>query len=55
MPGATDADIRKFKKDIDDGREEYEGEIIYKNTEYEFEIDAQTGEIIKWESEAIND
>ena len=55
VPGATDADIRKFKKDIDDGREEYEGEIIYKNTEYEFEIDAQTGEIIKWESEAIND
>lgn len=55
VPGATDADIRKFKTDIDDGREEYEGEIIYKNTEYEFEIDAQTGEIIKWESEAVND
>lgn len=55
VPGATDADIRKFKKDIDDGREEYEGEIIYENTEYEFEIDAQTGGIIKWESEAVND
>lgn len=55
VPGATDSDIREFKKDFDDGREEYEGKIIYNNTEYEFEINAQTGEIITWETESVFD
>ncbi len=54
VPGATDADIREFKRDFDDGREEYEGEIIYNNIEYQFEINAKNGEIIKWESESVN-
>lgn len=49
VPGATAENIREFKKDFDDSREEYEGKIIYNNMEYEFEIDAKTGEIIKWE------
>ena len=53
VPGATKENIRGFKKDFDDGRTEYEGEIIYNKTEYEFEIDAETGEIKKWESESI--
>ncbi len=53
VPGATDADIREFRKDFDDGREEYEGKIIYNNTEYEFEINAKTGEVITWESESV--
>lgn len=55
VPGAADADIREFKKDRDNGREEYEGKIIYNNTEYEFEIDATSGEILKWESESVTD
>lgn len=55
VPGATDADIREFRKDFDDGREEYEGKIIYNNTEYEFEINAKTGEVITWESESVFD
>lgn len=55
VPGAADADIREFKKDRDDGREEYEGKIVYNNTEYEFEINAENGEIIKWESESVHD
>lgn len=55
VPGATEKDIREFKKERDNGREEYEGAIIYNNTEYEFEIDAQTGEITKWESESVFD
>ena len=29
--------------DLDDGKYIYEGDIIYQQTEYEFEIDANTG------------
>lgn len=35
-------------KEYDDGRMLYEGEIIYGNTDYDFEIDAQTGDILEW-------
>ena len=52
VPGATMQDIRQFKKDRDDGRYVYEGEILYNKTEYDFEIDAQSGEIISWEHES---
>ncbi len=51
VPGAKTEDIRKFKKDRDDGRYVYEGEILYNKTEYDFEIDAQSGEIISWDQE----
>lgn len=51
VPGATVENIREFKKEFDDGREEYDGKITYNNMEYEFEIDAKTGEIIKWETD----
>lgn len=37
----------------DDGMYIYEGEIVYDNKEYEFEIDATTGNIIKWEVEYL--
>lgn len=53
VPGATEANIIKFKKDYDDGRVEYEGEIVYNGMEYEFEVDAQTGNITKWEVESV--
>ena len=52
VPGATMQDIRQFKKDRDDGRYVYEGEILYNKTEYDFEIDAESGEIIGWEQES---
>jgi len=55
VPGAEDKHIRTFRKDYDDGRTEYEGEIYYKAVEYEFEIDARTGEILSWEAETIFD
>ncbi len=55
VPGATAENIREFKKDFDDGREEYDGKIVYNNTEYEFEIDAKTGEFITWKSESVFD
>ena len=50
VPGATAQDVR-IELDRDDGRYKYEGEIIYNNTEYDFEIDANTGNILKWEEE----
>ncbi|MBQ8392105.1 MAG: PepSY domain-containing protein [Clostridia bacterium] len=51
VPGATEENIRKFKKDRDDGKYVYEGEILYNKTEYDFEIDAESGEIISWDQE----
>lgn len=53
VPGATEADIWEFSTDRDDGRLEYEGEIIYSNTKYEFEIDGYSGTIRNWEVESV--
>ena len=53
VPGATEANIIKFKLDMDDGRWEYEGEIVYNNMEYDFTIDANTGAVLEWEAETI--
>lgn len=55
VPGAALTDIREFKADSDDGRMEYEGTIVYDKTEYDFEIDAATGEFLSWEAESIFD
>ena len=55
VPGASEADIHEFKTDIDDGRKVYEGKIIYNKTEYEFEIDSETGKFYTWEQESILD
>lgn len=49
VPGASEKNITKFGQDHDDGRTVYEIEIIYERTEYEIEIDAATGEIVKME------
>ena len=51
VPGATESDIIKFETDRDDGRIEYEGEILYSGMKYEFEIDAYSGTIRSWEAE----
>lgn len=51
VPGATESDIIKFETDRDDGRIEYEGEILYSGMKYEFEIDAYSGSIRSWEAE----
>ena len=51
VPGAKASDIREFKVDRDDGRIEYEGEIVYDGMEYEFEIDAYSGAIRNWDVE----
>lgn len=52
VPGAAEADIREFKTDLDDGRLEYEGKIIYNEMKYKFEIDGYSGAIRSWEAES---
>ena len=46
VPGATESDIR-IELDHDDGRYKYEGDIIYERVEYDFEIDADSGDILE--------
>ena len=50
VPGATESDVR-MELDNDDGQYKYEGDIIYDQREYEFEIDANTGIILEWSEE----
>lgn len=52
VPGAEDKNLR-LSLEYDDGRLLYEGEIIYGNTDYDFEIDAQTGDILEWSEEKL--
>ena len=54
VPGATESNIR-LHLDTEDGVAVYEGSIVYNNVEYEFEIDAATGKIVKWSSEPVFD
>ena len=54
VSGATEKDIYEWKLDYDDGRPEYEGKIIYGGTEYEFAIDAASGNVTEWEAETLN-
>ena len=50
VPGAGEEHL-KLKLDYDDGRALYEGEIHYGGQEYEFELDAASGAVLKWEAE----
>ena len=50
VPGAAAQNI-SIELDEDDGWYIYEGDIVYDGMEYEFEIDANTGNIMKWEEE----
>lgn len=54
VSGAAEKDIYEWKLDYDDGRPEYEGKIIYGGTEYEFTIDAASGNVTEWEAETLN-
>ena len=53
VPGATEDDIVEFRKDPDNSRAEYEGEIHYNGMEYEFEMNAYDGTILEWDEEPI--
>lgn len=48
---APNATLVKLEFDFDDGRAVYEGELREGRTEYDFEIDAATGNFIKWEQD----
>lgn len=52
VSGAGEQNIRIWE-DLDDGRITYEGEIFYNNVEYDFEVDASTGQILEWSSERL--
>lgn len=48
VPGAKNSNIREIHLDRENGRMVYEGEIYYNGWEYEFDIDAVTGAVVKW-------
>lgn len=52
VPGASETDL-KMELEFDDGKYTYEGDIIYQQQEYEFEIDANTGTFLKWSEENL--
>ena len=55
VPGASESNIRKVELDRDDGRLEYEVEIVYNHMEYDFDIDASTGTILSRDVESVWD
>lgn len=52
---AGDGRVVKIKKDQEDGRIVYEGEIHTATKEIEFEIDAKTGKVLDWDVERLDD
>ena len=54
VPGASNSHVKKINLDRENGRMVYEGEIYYNGQEYEFDIDAVTGDIVKWKVDEIS-
>lgn len=52
VSGASEQNLR-MTAERDDGRISYEGEVIYNGMSYDFELDAQTGDILEWSEEAL--
>lgn len=52
VSGASEQNIRIWEEK-DDGCVTYKGQIIYSDTEYDFEVDASTGQILEWSSERL--
>lgn len=50
VEGASEMDIR-IKYERDDGKDIYEGSLVYEGTEYEFELNAKDGQILEWSEE----
>ncbi|MEG0829249.1 MAG: PepSY domain-containing protein [Anaerovoracaceae bacterium] len=53
VKGAKDSDLR-LKLDTENGKQVYEGEILHDGKEYDFEMDANSGEFVEWSEEAAN-
>ena len=51
----ADVEFRKCKLDRDDGIQEYEVEFVQGETEYDYSIDAATGDILEKDSESVYD
>ena len=49
VPGANSSHVKEIHLDRENGRMVYEGEIYHNGWEYEFDIDASSGSIIKFE------
>lgn len=54
VSGATDADITKASIDNENGTLIYEIEIIYNEMEYDFDINASTGDIVGHSTESVH-
>ena len=52
---APEATLVDFEFDMDDGRAEYEGELVGNNVEYEIVLDAITGDVIEFEKDYDDD
>lgn len=50
-----DGQWEKTKRDTEDGRAVYELEFISGDMEYEFEIDAENGNVIEYQKESVYD
>ena len=50
---AGGGEVTSLEMDIDDGRMVYEGELVKDGVEYDFDIDALEGTVIKWEKDGV--
>ena len=50
VPGSSASDVRLWEEG-DDGRPRYEGDLLYGDIKYEFEIDPRTGRIFDWNAD----
>lgn len=48
---ADEVEFRKVELDLDDGIKKYDIKFYYNNIEYDYEIDANTGDIVSYERE----
>lgn len=54
VEGATEQNLR-IALDTENGQQVYEGEIRFQGMEYEFELNANTGDILEWSKEREDD
>ncbi len=55
VKGATKKNFVKINLEREKNRLVYDGDLIYKGKEYDFEIDAKTGKVLEWKVENYPD